>query len=158
MDSQMIKDFQNRIAQASQEDLLLINYEMLLTAVKEGSIAIEAGDKDQGQKALAQAGRLLRELSDTLDFRYDISKELLAIYIYVSKQLIKAAMHMDSSTLKEAENILNSLYRGWQEACRKQGSGKPMVANAQKVYAGLTYGKGTLNESVDIDRARGFKA
>lgn len=158
MDSTMIKDFQNRIAQASRGDLLLINYELLLLAIREGKAAIETGAQGDGEKAIQHANRLLRELIDTLDFRYDISRDLMAIYLYVSKQLITASVRMDIRALTEAEGILDSLYIGWQEANKKAGGAKPVIANAQKVYAGLTYGKGTLNESVDVDRSRGFKA
>lgn len=32
------------------------------------------------------------------------------------------------------------------------------MKNGQQVYAGLTYGKGTLNETVYQENTRGFKA
>jgi flagellar protein FliS len=34
----------------------------------------------------------------------------------------------------------------------------PVIGNGQKVYAGLTYGKSNLNESVDSEPNRGYKA
>lgn len=159
MNDTMIKDFQNKIINAGQFDLLLINYEMLFATIDEAIYAIESDEKETFNKAMARSNRLLRELSDNLDFKYNIAKELMAIYIFVSKQLIDATISFKKEPLISAKELLNILYTGWQEASTKEINKKPIVANGQKVYAGLTYGKGTLNETVyDGMSSRGFKA
>lgn len=159
MNDTMIKDFQNKIVNASQADLLLINYEMLFVTLDEGVAALDGDNEVEFNKTMTQANRLLRELSDNLDFKYDIAKELMAIYIFVSKQLIDASITLNKEPILSAKNVLNMLYKGWLEARVKEGEKKPLVTNGQKVYAGLTYGKGTLNEMVyDGVGTRGFKA
>lgn len=159
MNDSMIKDFQNKIVNAGKSDLLLINYEMLFVTLDE---AIEAADEDKEDafnRSMVQANRILRELSDNLDFKYDISKDLMAIYIYISKQIINASITFNKEPILGARNVLDTLYKGWLEASAKELVQKPMITNGQKVYAGLTYGKSALNEMVyDGIGSRGFKA
>lgn len=159
MNDAMIKDFQNKIVNAGKADLLLINYEMLFVVLEEAVQAADSSCKDEFNKSLVQANKLLRELSDNLDFRYDISKDLMALYIFVSKQLIDASITFNKEPILSAKRVLDNLYKGWVEASRKEQSDKPIVKNGQKVYAGLTYGKGTLNEMIyDGTSSRGFRA
>lgn len=159
MKETMVKDFQNKIINANQLDLLLINYEMLFVTIDEAINAIEADEKETFNKAMGSSNRLLRELSDNLDFNYNIAKELMAIYIFISKQLIDASISYKTEPLISAKELLNILYTGWMEASAKETDKKPMISNGQKVYAGLTYGKGTLNETVYQGmNTRGFKA
>lgn len=159
MNATMVKDFQNKIVNAGKADLLLINYEMLFVTIDEAIQAIEGEHEEAFNKTMSQANRLLRELSDNLDFKYDISKDLMAIYIFVSKQLIDASITFSKDPIISAKSVLNTLYTGWLQANTKEGNQTPMVANGQKVYAGLTYGKGKLNEMVyDGVASRGFRA
>lgn len=159
MNDTMIKDFQNKIVNAGKADLLLINYEMLFVVLDGAIQAADCNNEDELSKSLVQANRLLRELSDNLDFSYDISKDLMAIYIFVSKQLIDASITFNKDPILSAKRVLNILYKGWLEAGNKEKVKKPVVTNGQKVYAGLTYGKGTLNEMIyDGAGSRGFRA
>ena len=159
MNNTMIKDFQNKIINAGQGELLLINYQMLFVTLDEALEAIELSARNEFNKYMLQANRLLRELSGNLDFTYDVSKDLMSIYIYVNKQLVDAAASFTKEPILDAKNLLEILYRGWEKASESDHNTKPMVQNAQKLYAGLTYGKGSLNEVVYGDnQSRGFKA
>lgn len=159
MNDTMIKDFQNKIVNAGKSDLLLINYEMLFITLDEAIQAAEQDKEDAFNRCMVQANRLLRELSDNLDFKYDISKDLMAIYIFVSKQLIDASITFNKEPIIGAKKVLNALYKGWQQASSQEGNSKPIITNGQKVYAGLTYGKSSLNEMVyEATGSRGFRA
>lgn len=160
MNSTMVKDYQNRIVQAGQSDLLLINYEMLIASIGEAVEAIDAMDLTQFHKSIETSKKLLRELSDNLDFKYDLSRDLMAIYIYVSKQLIQTSINMAKEPLVSAGKVLETLLKGWQEAAAKVSkTQKPLIGNGQRVFAGLTYGKGNLVETVyDDASARGYRA
>lgn len=109
-------------------------------------------------KSMNQATRLLRELSDNLDFRYEISKDLMSLYIFVNKKFIEASHSKSMKPLHVAKDVLSSLLLGWQEATKSEAQTAPLIQNSQQVYAGLTYGKGSLNETVYSDQTRGFKA
>ncbi len=156
MNKQLVKDFQTRIVNAGRGELLIINYEMLLAQIDDAIEAIREGDDEEFSKAMVNSHKLLRELSSGLDFQYDISKELMSIYIYVNKKFIDASINQSESDLVEAGKILGILLEGWKLTDYDEDA--PVITNGQKVYAGLTYGRRNLNETVDTDINRGFKA
>jgi flagellar protein FliS len=156
MDSIKIKDFQNRIVNANKKELLLINYELIFLAIDEGVAAIDKKDMAEFERHILRARQLLRELTDTLDFKFDISKALISLYIFVNGQLIKGTVSHKKEPVLVAKKILNNLYQGWQEI--KDDGNEPIIENGQKVYAGLTYGKGQLNETVELNaQSRGYQ-
>lgn len=163
MNSTKVKDFQNKIVNAGQGDLLLITYEMLFVSVEEAIEGIETDNDDLFNQSMVRAHRLLRELSDNLNFIYDVSKDLMSIYIYINKELIEASLHLSTEPLHRSLEVLKVLYNGFDEVNEVFESTlnekKPLIQNSQRVYAGLTYGKGTLNETVyNQNTSRGFKA
>lgn len=158
MNAALAKEFQNRIVNASSSDLVIINYEMLMAELDEATLKFETGDELGFAKCMKQATRLLRELSDNLDFRYDISKDLMSLYIFINKKFIDASLKQSIRPIEAAKDVLNVLLLGWQEAAKADNNKGPLIKNGQQVYAGLTYGKGTLNETVYQDGTRGFKA
>ena len=60
----------------------------------------------------------------------------------------------DGSALASCIKLLGSLKESFEKLAAQDESG-PAMSNTQSVYAGLTYGKGTLNESMSSDN-RGF--
>lgn len=159
MNATLVKEFQGRIINATQQDLVVINYEMFLAEIDVAINEVHASDTKAYHKATHMAHKLLRELSDNLDFQYDISRDLMSLYIYIGKKLIEASMNHQLEDLEEIKRIVLVLLQGWKEAEAKVVSNQgAMIQNAQKVYAGLTYGKSSLNETVYQDASRGFKA
>lgn len=158
MNTVLVKEFQNRIVNASQNDLVIINYEMLMAEIDDATNRFESGDTEGFNKCMKQSKRLLRELSDNLDFQYEISRDLMSLYIFVDKKFIEAAQKNSLKPIESAKEVMNVLLLGWKEALKAESSSAPVIKNGQQVYAGLTYGKGTLNESVHQDGSRGFKA
>lgn len=158
MNATLIKEFQNRIVTASQNDLVVINYEMLMAELDEAIGYYNDQDEKGFAKAMTQATRLLRELSDNLDFRYEISKDLMSLYIFVNKKFIDASMTNMVQPLYTAKDVLSSLLLGWREASAKEVTKGPLIQNSQQLYAGLTYGKGSLNETVYQESNRGYRA
>lgn len=80
----------------------------------------------------------------------------MSIYIYVNKKFIDASINENEADLAEASKILGVLLQGWKLTEYEEEA--PIVTNGQKVYAGLTYGKNNLNEMVDNEPNRGFRA
>ncbi|MDA3845624.1 MAG: flagellar protein FliS [Vallitaleaceae bacterium] len=158
MNNTIVKDFQNKIVNAGQDDLLMITYDMLFASIEEAMEAIDNEQEAQFNKSMVRAHRLLRELSDNLNFVFDISRDLMSIYIYINKELIDASIHLDSEPLVRSLDVLRVLYNGFDQV-KEVDDKKPLIGNSQKVYAGLTYGKGSLNETVyNQNASRGFKA
>lgn len=158
MNSTVAREFQNRIASAGQGDLLMITYDMLFVSLEDALKAIETDNPEAFNSDMNRAQRLLRELSDNLDFKYEISKDLMSIYIYTNKELIDASIKMDREPIERSLSVLRLLYDGFDQVADEDNK-KPLIQNSQRVYAGLTYGKGVLNETIyNQSNSRGFKA
>jgi flagellar protein FliS len=158
MKAQLAKEFQTRIVNANQNDLVIINYEMLIAELDDAIYKYEHEDSKGFAKNMHQATRVLRELSDNLDFQYEISKDLMSLYIFMNKKFIEASQKNSTQPLQSAKDVLNVLLLGWQQAAKEQIKTAPLIQNGQQVYAGLTYGKGQLNETVYTENSRGYKA
>lgn len=157
MNNEAIRSFTARITQASRSELIVILYEMTLTRIDDAIEAYDKNDLESYIKELKGAQRCVSELMASLDYRYRLSLDLLSLYMYTSKHIITAIMKKNPSTLQHAKSILNKLLEGFKEVSKADNSG-PMMRNTHKLYAGLTYGKGTLNETFVNTNNRGFIA
>lgn len=94
-----------------------------------------------------------------LDYQYEVAHELLSLYSFVNKTFIRACIKKDASLLDAADKVIGGLRASFYEVAKQDTEG-PVMRNAEQVYAGLTYGKGSLNESsLDLNGAkRGFMA
>lgn len=167
MENEKKHSYTARITQANASELVVITYEIIEECIKEakedlemsGKQKTEAVEKGVFEQELERARKLLNELMGSLDFSYEISLSLLNLYRYADKELAEALFGKKKEPLEHAERILGILKEGF-EGVASQDSRGPVMANTQKLYAGLTYGKHSLNEVfVNVNEgSRGFKA
>lgn len=159
MKRELLQEYSMRVSQASASGLVVILYDIILEDIKSAKEALEAGDTALYEHELKHAGRFLNELMGTLDYSVPLSYRLMSLYIFANRQLITAAREKDTAALDGTAEVLSILKDGFAEVSRQDESG-PVMQNTQQVYAGLTYGRGTLNETY-LDpgqQSRGFKA
>ncbi|WP_058486681.1 flagellar export chaperone FliS [Defluviitalea phaphyphila] len=152
---------ENRTAQivnATPGQLIVITYELIIEAINEAEKKIPVTDEKDFKRSIEKAQNLLRELMESLDLSYEISYDLMSLYLYINKLIINSYITKKKEPLEEAKKLLNILLVGWKEVVSKEEQKTPVMENTQKIYAGLTYGKGNLNESVIEENNRGFKA
>lgn len=155
----MIQAFTARVAQASRSDLIVILYEMALAEIAEAKKAHQAGDLARFERVLKKSQKYINELIVALDYNYAISLDLLSLYLYVNKRIVTAIIKKMPNTLDSAESVLRKLLAGFEGVSKEDKSG-PVMRNTHQLYAGLTYGRGKLNE-IDINPnsgSRGFIA
>ena len=159
MTKEQIQAYTLRVSQASPCELVVIMYDIILDDVKNARAAKSAGDDKQYQEDLVHAGKFVNELMDSLDFSEPISFRLMSLYIYVNKMLVKARISKKWDSLNDVELVIEKLREGF-DGIKNQDTSGPVMQNVQQVYAGLTYGKGTLNETYfnAQDYNRGFNA
>ncbi len=159
MKREAIKAFTARVTQASRSELTVILYEMILTEIEEAKEAYETGDLAALDKELKLAQKYVTELQATLDYHYAISYDLLSLYLYVNRQIITAIIRRNPISLDRVQSIMSRLLIGFEGISKADNSG-PVMRNTQQLYAGLTYGKGHLNETyIDpSNKSRGFTA
>lgn len=159
MDKDKQKAFARRIAEAGRTGLLVITYEILLEELLEAIKAEKAGDIAAFCRLIKRAERYLAELMRTLDYRYSPALQLLALYEYVQRILVRCDIRGESCGLEDAIRVIEGLCSAYAKIEPNDTEG-PVMSNTQTVYAGLTYSKGSLNET-QIDPAssgRGFYA
>lgn len=147
-----------QVANATRGQLLQITYDLLLESIENIKKYARLDDSKEFAMEVQHARAILQELIDTLDFKEEIAKNLLQLYVYINGLLIKTFVSYDEALLKEATTLINNLLEGWKEATAQDRESSKVMNNAQQVYAGLTYGKSDINESVLDNSNRGFKA
>lgn len=159
MDREKLKFYTARVTQSNKSQLIVIMFEVIIDGMNTSKVQYDAGDIEQCQKDLKLAQRFLNELMGSLDYRYEISYELLQLYSYVNKKLASAIAKRDPNALENAVSVMEKLLIGFEEVSKEDNT-SPVMENTQQLYAGLTYGKGTLNEIfVNVnEQRRGFKA
>lgn len=145
MDKEKQKVYTARISQANRSELVVIIFELMLDSI---GIAQDSFQKEDFETAIAELKRaqgFLCEMRGSLDFQYGISKQLNALYRYVNEQLVQSIVCRKDVNLDACRQMLGGLMKSFEEVAKQDNSG-PVMENSQQVYAGLTYGKGSLNE------------
>lgn len=158
MKKERIQEFAARVTQGSRTDLIVIMYDIILEDIAEAR-KYGTQEREEYRKELLHAARFVSELMAALDFRYRLSYELRNLYVYAHKCLTEAAFSAETGKLSDVEDMMNGLRSAFLKVAEEDDSG-PVMQNSQKLTAGLTYGKGRLNEiCVDPnDAKRGFLA
>ena len=131
MTKEMKQNYTLRISQANKSELVVIVYEMLLTYIEDAKAAHGC----------------IRELMASLHMDYVLAGNLLSLYVYAVKLLSKAKLHNSTKELAEVEKMMRKLHDAYATVSKEDTSGSVME-NTQTVYAGLTYGKNQLMESL----------
>ena len=147
MTKERIKDYTLKITNASPTGIIVIMYDLAIEYIEEAKKCFAAKDHDGARVQCTNAGRVLGDLISSLDFTYEISFPLFRIYEFVSKEISMAVIKDDAGALDGGIRLLSQLRESFEKLAEQDTSG-PAMNNAQSVYAGLTYGKGTLNESM----------
>lgn len=159
MEKELVRNFAARITQASRTELVVIMYEICLTDIASAREHYQKGDTENFLHDIKHGQKFLNELMASLDYQYEISLNLMSLYVFVNKQLMEAYYQREMKALDGAEEVIKILMEGFSEVALKDMSG-PLMINTGQLYAGLTYGRGTLNETyIDPNQAnRGFMA
>lgn len=145
MNQEQRKEYTARVAQANRSELVVIIYELFLLAMDEAEKAFQKGELSEGVKEVKRAEGFLQELMGSLDHRYAIAEELMRLYRYVYEQLIFSAIRRKMVNGETVREVMSKLKEAFIEVAKQDHSG-PVMENTQQIYAGLTYGKGSLNE------------
>lgn len=157
MDKEKQINYTRRVSQANKTELVVITYDIMLDSIS-GAEAVQASDLTEYRKCLKTAQRFLGELMHALDYRYELSKNLLQLYMYVQRILIASEISGTDRGLEDAKRVIAGLRKAFDEIVVQDTSGSVME-NTQTIFAGLTYGRSSLNETdMNIGGNRGFLA
>lgn len=145
MTKKELKEYSVRITQSTKTGLVVITYEIILNYLQTGKAAFEKGEIKDFVFNVNKAKQFVNNLSGCLDFKYTISKELFEIYLFINRTLSECVVKKDGSKVQNIIGIIEKLKTAFAEVGKNEKTG-PVMENTEKIYAGLTYSKGKLNE------------
>lgn len=156
MTKELKQEYTLRITQANKTQLITILYEMALQYVNEAKEALAAGDRTALKNAVRRIQGCMCELMDSLHLEYEVAQNLLQLYLYINREVAKAALYNSEENLEHVRPVLENLAAAYRKI-EGEDMTEPVMGNTQAVYAGLTYGRDNLMESAaDPAANRGF--
>ena len=140
------KEFTRRLSQCNASEMIVIQYDIFFTYLDDALSAFEAGG-EPFKEAIRHADAVLERLQGSLDFKYDLAKQLFPLYNYSRRQLALAQATHKKKPISNARNVMNKLYDAFAQIAAEDTS-EPVMHNTQAVYAGYTYGRTSLNEAL----------
>ena len=139
----------NRIANANGAELVSIVYEGLIDSLNDGIDFLSINEEDRFIKSIEKSREILAELLSTLEGDTEIANNLRSLYFYINELITDASIDKDGEKLELAIKIITPVYEGWKELGTKEG-GRDLEDTPQgpQIVAGITYGKGQLNDYV----------
>ena len=156
MDNERKQEFTRRITNANKTQLVVILFDMCFEYLYEAQDCCKKKDIENLKEAVRKGQQVIRRLEDDLNFEYKLSYDLMSLYAFAEKELVKCLIDLKEVHALDVKKILVPIREGFSEVAKSDTSG-PMMKNTESVYAGMTYGKGALNEAVDTG-SRGFFA
>lgn len=158
MQKEQIGDFTRRLSLCNRGEMIVIIYDIYFAHIADAKSAFADGVHEQFKDAIHKAQRVLTRLIEDLNFTYAISMDLYRLYVYARNELSRALYENRMDGVEAADSVMKGLYTGFAEAA-KQDDSAPLMQNTQQVYAGMTYGRGSLTENLaESNYNRGFLA
>lgn len=159
MTNEQIKEFTLRTSQANHSGLILVLTDMDKIYISDAIAAYDTGDMEQYKKYIELARKTHNELMDTMNPANQQGRNVLKVLRYIYGLLVSSRIKCVPCELDRCIGMLDTLRVAFERLHSIDSEG-PVMKNTHRVYAGLTYGKGVLNESLgNADYAnRGFTA
>ena len=157
MDKENIAVFTRRITSGNKSEIINVLFDMIEVDLDDALSGIRNHEQEEYMEALRHASEVLEHLQEALDFNYDISKDLYKLYDYAKRAIAKSMYTGREEGILEAKEVIDPLSEAFAEVAESDDSA-PLMENAEKIAAGLTYGRSDINESVESSSNRGFLA
>ena len=148
--------FTRRITQANKTQLVVVVYEIFLVYLEDALEAYKTQNMNEFRQNIAMARECIAHMRTSLDLEYQLARNLFSIYCFADRELANDYYGNKTDNLDAIRDIFTKLHDAY-DTISKNDDSKPLMDNIQDVYAGLTYGKNDLNESlVNYDNKRGY--
>ena len=150
------QEFTLRITRANKTQMVVILYDMVLTYLEDAIEAFEKNNPKEYKWNIERAKECIDELLNSLCVEYEIASVLRGLYYFYKRELTTAAVQRKKELIPPVMQMIGELKESYEKIA-KQDTSAPLMENAQTVYAGLTYGKDSLNINLsDQGTSRGF--
>lgn len=138
--------FKLRITQAGIGDFTVIMLEMEMQWIKDALKAYEDGNEELFLDCVEKAQIVQQHLMDVLNLDNSVARDVYSVFVFLNKQLITAKIKREPLDLSRCLGMLQKYHISFQEVAKTDEQG-PIMAESEKVFAGLTYGSNGLVES-----------
>ena len=150
------QDFTLRITRANKSQMIVILYDMVLVYLEDSLEAFEKKDYKEYRWNIERAEDCLDELLNSLHMEYEIAGILRGLYFFYKRELTTAAIQEKQEKILPVMQMIRELKESYEQIA-SQDTSAPIMQNTQEIYAGLTYGKDSLNVNLsDQGTNRGF--
>ena len=109
---------------ASPAELVAMLYDACIKYIRLANISYdECKDICAANNYLIKAQKVISELSNSLDMSIEISSQLLRVYDFMLKELMKANARKDMSKTEPIVKMLESMRDTWREIAQQQRKG-----------------------------------
>lgn len=147
MTKEQIQEFTRRTTQENHSGLILVLCDIVQAYTKDALAAFSEGQLDDYMHNVEAARRAHNELMDCFDSANYNGRKVLSVLRYIYGQFVISVIKREPIELERCMEMLSSLRISFEHLHSLDTEG-PVMKNTHQVYAGLTYGKGTLNESM----------
>ena len=150
------QEFTLRITRANKSQMIVILYDMVLVYLEDSLEAFEKKDYKEYRWNIERAEDCLDELLNSLHMKYEIAGILRGLYFFYKRELTTAAIQERQEKILPVMQMIRELKESYEQIA-SQDTSAPIMQNTQEIYAGLTYGKDSLNVNLsDQGTNRGF--
>jgi flagellar protein FliS len=108
----------NAVMTASRGELTLMLYDAALKFCNQAIEAIEKGNNTHAHTLIVKVETIIEELESTLNFDYEIAKQMFTMYDYLFRRLCIADGKKDVEILKEVSGLIREFRDAWKEAMK----------------------------------------
>lgn len=101
------------VMMANPMELIVMLYNGCIKQLKLARIAINDKNIEQTNTCLQKAQDIITELTMSLDFKYEISKQLLNLYEFMNYQIMQVNISKDTESIEPLIEMLTSLRDAW---------------------------------------------
>lgn len=107
-----------QVTTAAPWELTTLLFNGCIKLMKQAQDAIENKNYEMKNLYIKKAQDILDELLITLNYEYEISKQLASLYRYMKEHLMSANINMDVYKVAEVIDLMTELKDSWVEAMK----------------------------------------
>lgn len=119
---------QQGILTANPAELIVMLYDGCVKQLKLGCRAVEEKNYEKSNACFQKAQRIIMELITSLDFRYELSHDLMRLYEFMIGEIVEGNLSKNTETILAVAGLLEDLRGAWAQVAK---SGAASVAVAE---------------------------
>lgn len=97
-------------------EMLILLYDEVIKRLARAEFALKNSDMPVFEQSVQRSSEIIRYLNDTLDKKYEISKEIARMYEFFQFQLARISASRSPESIAELKNLVAELRDSFKEA------------------------------------------